>query len=394
MAENIDIQGSLVIVGGGMGRENKEICSKFIELAKDYRGSSIEEIKIGILPAGSIEPVKSAESYKEDFSLCGVNPEKIEIIEIAMTDDETTEDTDESLWKDNAYREDICEKIKDYDAIWFVGGEQQRYTETLLDKDKKRTPALEAIWEIYIKGAVLGGTSAGAAIMSNPMIGGGSSLSALSYSAVYEETQDEERLLIIEGLGFFTCGMVDQHFSQRGRLGRLIIATLETGAKEGFGIDEDTAMVVDNKNKTIRVTGSGGITIVNLSEIIKKEDTGEVRNILVSYIEKGDKYNLKTGSYEPAEKELLQPGEYSEICYAEGDFFENIKDNLTVKLPQKNVKEVTGITFELKTDDLLKGFLITFRKGEDTKLYSGDESIALINVHMDIKPVVAEIISF
>ena len=257
--------GSLVIVGGRLEPDNSDIYNKFIELSMKYRDKSREEVKIGIIPAGSGEPASSAEIFKKNLMSYGILEKNIETIPIAVKDDPST-DFDESTWKDNAFSKEITEKIKDYDALWFTGGDQARYTEVLLDKEKKKTPVLEAIWDIYNRGAVLGGTSAGAAIMSSPMIGGGTSLDALNGYFNYKEG-DKKKLLLTKGLGFFSYGMVDQHFSQRGRLGRLVMAALETGNKIAFGIDENTAMVVDNLNNTIEVIGEGGLTIVNLTKI-------------------------------------------------------------------------------------------------------------------------------
>ncbi len=163
--------GSIVIVGGRLEPDNSDIYNKFIELSMKYKNKNKEEVKIGIIPAGSGEPVFSAEIFKKNLMSYGVSEKNIETIPLAVKDDPST-DFDETSWKDNGTSKEIAVKIETYDGLWFTGGDQARYTEVLLDKERQKTPVLKAIWDIYKRGAVLGGTSAGAAIMSSPMIGG------------------------------------------------------------------------------------------------------------------------------------------------------------------------------------------------------------------------------
>jgi cyanophycinase len=397
--------GSLVIVGGRLESDNSEIYSKFIELSMKYRNKNREEIKIGIIPAGSSEPVFSAESFKKNLISYGIFEKNIETIPLAVKDDPST-DFDEAAWKDNAFSKEIAEKIKDYDAIWFTGGDQSRYTELLLDKDKNKTPVLEAIWDLYKKGAILGGTSAGSAIMSSPMIGGGNSLDALNdYFAPLEE--EKGKLLLSEGLGFFTYGMVDQHFSRRGRLGRLIVAALGTNNKFAFGIDENTAMVVDNLNNTIEVIGEGGLTIVNLTKIMLLADGSQIgkalclpngtiineklkingiNNIIISYIEKGDIYNPLTDKFDIKQTDDFDEEEQEDNkFYVSTSIFDDIKDAVTVYLYKKEKTE--GLAFEMTGEKEGAGFILTFKKGKDTKIYCCDRGSSAVNVYMDIEPV-------
>ncbi|MFP3471269.1 hypothetical protein R0J90_14605, partial [Micrococcus sp. SIMBA_144] len=98
-------------------------------------------------------------------------PEQIDILPISNHDFKGTEE-DESEWTDNKNHPAIAGRILDYDGIWFVGGDQTDITDALLNGDGTKSLALENIWEIYRNGAVLGGTSAGAAIMSDVMIAG------------------------------------------------------------------------------------------------------------------------------------------------------------------------------------------------------------------------------
>lgn len=400
--------GSIVIVGGRLEPDNSDIYNKFIELSMKYKNKNKEEVKIGIIPAGSGEPVSSAEIFKKNLMSYGVSEKNIETIPLAVKDDPST-DFDETSWKDNGTSKEIAVKIETYDGLWFTGGDQARYTEVLLDKERQKTPVLKAIWDIYKRGAVLGGTSAGAAIMSSPMIGGGTSLDALND---YFNCKDEEKLILSEGLGFFRYGMVDQHFSQRGRLGRLVMAAMKTNNKFAFGIDENTAMVVDNRNNTIEVIGEGGLTIVNLTNIMlpgcgeqigkllclphggamlnEKLKVTAIDNIIISYIEKGDVYNPLSDKFDIKQTDDLDEEEYeNNNIYISTSIFDEIKDAVTVYLYKKETTK--GLAFEMTGEEEGAGFLLTFGKAKDTKIYCCDGGCSAINVHMNIEPVKIEI---
>src|SRR5262249_8568256 len=129
-------------------------------------------------------------------------------------------------------------KLRHANAIWFSGGDQTRITRVLLEPDGKKTPALEAIWEAYRKGAVIGGTSAGTAIMSRQMFTNPkTALGMLKYGI----TKDD----VGPGLGFVGDDwFVDQHFLVRGRFARTLQAMEYLGYQYGIGVDEDTALVV------------------------------------------------------------------------------------------------------------------------------------------------------
>ncbi|PGT81211.1 hypothetical protein COD11_18530 [Bacillus sp. AFS040349] len=187
-------------------------------------------------------------SNKKDLIQYGVESEVIEILSISNHDFKGTVEN-ESSWLDNRNNEELAKKIKDFTAIWFVGGDQTNITASLLNDDMTHSKVLNAIWDIYRNGAVLGGTSAGAAIMSDVMIAGGGSYDTLSkgFTETYDGmTQQEGGPGYLEqGLGFFQEGIIDQHFDKKARLGRLIAVTAELGEQNeiSYGIDEDTAMV-------------------------------------------------------------------------------------------------------------------------------------------------------
>jgi cyanophycinase len=165
-----------------------------------------------------------------------------------------------------AHDDAIVARILGCSGFWFSGGVQSR-TVRLFRPDGGSTPAYEALLQRHADGAVVGGSSAGAAIMSDPMIAGGSTTGALARGVSRDRAErDEEEnddyagggISITTGLGFLGPAIVDQHFLARGRIGRLITAVLDLDEYDvGFGIDENTALVVDGD--TAYALGESGV---------------------------------------------------------------------------------------------------------------------------------------
>uniref|UniRef100_A0A7C5Y2K7 Cyanophycinase n=1 Tax=Fervidobacterium nodosum TaxID=2424 RepID=A0A7C5Y2K7_9BACT len=389
-----DIKGSLVIVGGGnipqVFEECRLIFQRFIELACEGRGKKVENVRIGIMPTASSKPIQSARSFMEDFKKFGVREENMYIIPIALFNDDSTEKVDESLWRDNANNVSVAQEVEKLDAIWFVGGDQTRYVNTLL-KDGKETPVLRAIWKIYSEGAVLGGSSAGAAIMTDPMISGGTSFDALLRGITYED-DGSPRLFITKGLGFFKGYIVDQHFSKRGRFARLLVAMADQKIQRGFGIDEDTALIVKGMDE-IEVIGRGGVFMLDISnaKIERVAGTWSFEGVRVSYFEKGDKYTISTGKYASIpNRKLIKNNEYYESQWYSVTNFMEIKNIITYDVVDNMRPEVSVLAVE----DITKpgtAFVLRFYKDKSTRGYWGKinevETYGVLNVLMDLKPV-------
>ncbi|PZQ51632.1 MAG: cyanophycinase [Rhodovulum sulfidophilum] len=174
--------------------------------------------------------------------------------------------------------------IGDYRSVYFTGGDQSKIVDALIQKGAE-TPVLAAIRAAHTAGGLIAGSSAGAAMMSGPMILGGTSLE----SVVHGITTDPSApgLLMGQGLGFFEYGMVDQHFIKRGRLGRLIVGMEQAGVRGGFGVDENTALLVEGD--VARVCGEYGVMLVDYAD--HAEDEGE-REFRLSYVDDGDWIDL------------------------------------------------------------------------------------------------------
>ncbi|WP_059015931.1 cyanophycinase [Mycobacterium sp. M26] len=188
----------------------------------------------------------------------------------------------------------IADLIEEYGSVYFTGGDQALITGALAPGGQE-SRALTAIRAVQHRGGLTAGSSAGAAVMSDVMISGGTSLEAATYGVV--DDPDRAGMLLAPGLGFFPWGMVDQHFIKRGRFGRLAVGMLASGAKRGFGIDENTALFVEG---TIgRVVGEYGVFVLDLDDVKAGRRRGLIENIGFSYADNGDTIHLETGEVIP-----------------------------------------------------------------------------------------------
>ncbi len=397
--------GSLVIVGGGLEQDNREVYRQFLEFA-----GGPDKAVISVIPAASGVPVKSFASFRNNLMRYGVKPENIHLIEIALVDDDSTDDADESAWKDNGRSEKMAALVRSSTGVWFTGGDQSRTTKALLEPDGSRTPVLEAVWSVYLNGGVLGGTSAGAAIMSEAMIAGGSSIAALTKGVVAnfngEDLPETEGLMLSRGLGFFPSGVVDQHFNQRSRIGRLIMALFATspGYTRGFGVDENTALIYSGAENLIKVAGASGVTIVDIrgASLEYVQGLPDVRNVSVSYLENGDSFDPATGNVIPdsiktategnESYDISRPGQAGILSGNQTGF----RDLLTAYLiDNKGTDTISNISFF----DQESGYKVILRKTRDSRGYysvrSYDiEKYTVTGVMMDLIPVSISVIPF
>ncbi len=137
--------------------------------------------------------------------------------------------------------------------IYLPGGEQDRFMETL-----KGTPVTEALRKAYQRGAVIAGTSAGAAVMSQKMITG-NEYKHPEYTGDFR-TIEAENMELAEGLGFLEKAIIDQHFIWRMRNNRLISVAIENPGYTCVGIDESTAIIVEGDKAT--VTGLSQVIVL------------------------------------------------------------------------------------------------------------------------------------
>jgi cyanophycinase len=255
--------GALVIIGGAEDRTGD--CAVLREFVR--RAGGIQS-RIAILTAATSQPREVGEDYIRVF-------ERLGAADVRVIDTEYSEDGD---------RQEAVEIAEQATGFFFTGGDQARIIELV-----KGTRVDGVIRKRHKKGAVVGGTSAGAAMMPDTMI-------------IEGDSATNPRVNVVDmgpGMGFLPGIVVDQHFSQRGRLGRLIAALVQQPVILGIGIDEDTAVIVDGDE--FEVVGQGAVTVVdesaathnNLQGLLKDEGLA-VCGVKLHILTQGYRFNIKT----------------------------------------------------------------------------------------------------
>jgi cyanophycinase len=172
--------------------------------------------------------------------------------------------------------------IKQADLIWMPGGSQSRLMKILCEQG-----VVEAIRDRFRHGATVGGTSAGAAVMSMLMLTGDAKVDRV----VADNTK------MAEGLGLWPDVIVDQHYLSRGRFNRLLCAVLNHPQNVGIGIDESTAVVV--KGRFFEVVGKSNVIVIDARKAKKIQskngEPGAAANISLQVLKAGMKFDLDRG---------------------------------------------------------------------------------------------------
>lgn len=222
--------GQLVIIGGAEDKEGEcRILREFVRRA----GST--EARIVVMTVATGLPGEVGEQYIRLF-------ERLGAADVQVVDTASRDDGDDPR---------ALELIQEATGVFFTGGDQARITECLKDSEIDRL-----LHDRFAHGLVISGTSAGAAMMPDMMIAEGDSQTHARMEVVSMEP----------GMGFLPEVIIDQHFAERGRLGRLLSAVAQQPVVLGFGIDENTAIVVDGDQ--IEVVGEGSVTVIDVSNIL------------------------------------------------------------------------------------------------------------------------------
>ena len=251
-----------MLIGGGTSASGPAIGG-FIEMTGAKEGAPI----VGLTTASSQVAV-AREMWLSDLGQAGATNLEIPIVET----------------RDQACDAQVVEQVRNARGIFLGGGDQVKLVSCL-----SGTPLEEAIRDAYLDGAIICGTSAGAAALTKTTLAG-------------NEVDDEGKLVeqyIGPGLGLLGYHtLVDTHFTQRRRLYRLFVAIAEFPALMGLGIDEDTALVVKREIGT--VVGKGGVTFVDGSSVrfnnatdVTKGPELTISALRVGIVGTGQQFNLK-----------------------------------------------------------------------------------------------------
>lgn len=253
--------GKLIIIGG---KEDKDNDRRILaEVAKGVGNG-----KLCIVSVASTVGDELWETYREVFKELGVK--HLSHLDVFHR----TESIDQAGYK----------AVKDADAIFFTGGDQLKITSEL-----GGTVIFDRIKEIFDNGGIIAGTSAGASVMGETMMTAGASDASFRIG----------NLRMAPGLGLTDCMIIDQHFAERGRIGRLIGAVAHNPKYLGIGIDEDTGIILENK-VNFKVLGSGTVYVLDAHEasgsnlVEDKENTPlSLFNIKMHLLVDGDEFDLQ-----------------------------------------------------------------------------------------------------
>ncbi len=366
-------KGSLVIIGGNLRPSNGPVWERIIQLAGG-KGA-----RIAVFASASGTPERSGKSLVERLNSYGA---KAFFVPVAVK-------LSGSNYQIAADDRGLAEAVRNANGAFFAGGDQSRITRALRHEDGSNTRVLDALWDMYRRGGVIAGSSAGAAIMSSTMFGRPRTVLATLKLGVEEGEE------ITDGLGFVGDDVfIDQHLLVRGRFARMLPAMLKKGYKLGLGIDEDTAMVV-LPNRDVEVIGYKGALVLDLSNAIVHEGAFNVTNVRVSYLDNGDHFNIVTRECTPSDDKADNKLDPSRPYYREPLFTADILGNSTVvdlmsKLIDSDQPDAIGITLGSPNGvqpDL--GFEFRFTRTDDSAGYqsSSMESYSIYNVRLDIRPI-------
>jgi cyanophycinase len=218
--------GTVMVIGGAEDKiRDRVILSRFVDLAGG------RDAKIAVISTASSLGAEAGERYRAVFGELGAKSVRpLHAMTRAQANDET-----------------FARQLHDATGIFLTGGNQLRLSSTI-----GGTLLADAVMERFRDGAVAGGTSAGASAMSTHMIAFGAS----------GGTPKHRMAALAAGLGVLPSVIIDQHFQQRNRLGRLLSVIAQNPSLLGLGVDEDTAGVV-GPDGIMEVIGRGSITIVD-----------------------------------------------------------------------------------------------------------------------------------
>lgn len=257
-------KGILVAVGGGEDKEDDMVVLR--RVLDEVKGQA-EHVEV--IAGASREPREAARPYLRAFEEMGIR--KVDWLALEK--------------RDEANESRTVERLERADVIYFTGGDQVRLAETL-----RGSEALDVIRKRYEGGAVVAGTSAGAAAMSETMLARGKAEEGLNKGNVETST----------GLGLLPHTIIDTHFLQRGRFARLLEAVTVDPGLTGLGISEDTAIVVRN-GRELEVVGSDNVIVFDGREVLhtnaREAHPGQaliVARSIVHALAAGCHYDLQT----------------------------------------------------------------------------------------------------
>ncbi len=265
-AQSPTTRGTLFIVGGGT--QPAALVDEFVKLA----GGPVKA-NIIVFAMASASGEKSGEDKAVSLQKLGARARNIWIT------------------REQADLDSVVHLLDSATGIWFGGGDQNRLTKALLGSKVEK-----AIHARYAAGAVIGGTSAGAAVISTPMITGTELLPTRDTTEAWTRVK-RGTVEVDSGFSFINDAIIDQHFLRRKRQNRLLSLVLADGPHLGAGIDEGTAIIVEPSGMW-RIMGASSVLIVDARDAKRTADDAPVlgaSSVRLHVLPGGSTFDPKSG---------------------------------------------------------------------------------------------------
>jgi cyanophycinase len=366
-------RGSLVIAGGALRADNAPVWNKIVELAGGPGA------RIAVFPTASANPERSGRATAEILAGYGARPFVVPVSALLAGTDVRRAADDPQL----------AASVRAAGGAFFVGGDQGRITAALRHADGANSAVLDALWDMYRRGGVIAGTSAGAAIMSKTMFYEGRAPLPTLRDGVTDGRD------IAPGLGFIGDDVfVDQHLLIRGRFARMLPAMLAKHYRLGLGIDENTAAVVA-PDRSIAVIGYKGALLLDLGQAsVDAAHAGfNVAGARISYLDSGDRYDPASGRFTPGpDKEHVDAADpsYRGPLFAPDILGNTAVVDLLMKLCDSDQVRATGIAFGDPAGAAPeRGFEFTFTRTPESEGWTSTraDTYSVYRVRMDVRPV-------
>lgn len=251
---------TIIAIGGAEEKTGQMTVLK--RMLAEAKGA---ESRVLIVTTATGYPEEVAQIYRDAFAALGVTPVFLHLTAREQANDPAN-----------------VAKAKDSDLIFFSGGDQLKLATVL-----NGTGFLDAVKQRHDEGAVIAGTSAGAAAMSGLMI----------YEGDPAKAMQKGEVLLTDGFNFTPDAVFDTHFGARGRLPRLFNVVAASPAQTGLGLDEDTGVIL-RANGEFEVFGSGAVTVVDGSQaksdiaFVERGEVFKVEGLDVRTLKAGEKFSL------------------------------------------------------------------------------------------------------
>jgi len=375
--------GTAIVIGGALKTDNDAVWQRIVDEAGGPGA------RIAVFATAAANPERSGGQIVAALNRRGANAEAIPVAPRLKDVDLQAKLNDPAL----------IAKVAASKAVFFSGGAQELIVDTL-QPGGEPTAMLKAVRQVFDGGGVVAGTSAGAAIMSRMMFRDAQdNLQILK--GQWREKREYDR-----GLGFVGPDLfIDQHFLKRGRIGRMLPAMRSFGYKVGIGVEENSAIVV--KGHEVEVIGARGALLVDLSEATSdpRLPAFNLRGAQLSYLDRGDRHDLKTGVSTPAAHKLREAridpaaSDYKPYLQSDGYFMDILGDStITTAMAQlldSPLPEVRGLAYRARPrpGDTQTDIGFEFRLYKGPGLIGwfsgalGGEDYTVLKARLDVMPV-------